>query len=214
MKIILGVDEVGRGPLAGPVCVGVAAVPSNFNWEDLPGVNDSKKLTAAKRSSIYEAAVRLKEQGHIDFATACLAANVIDERGIVPAIKAATATALTEVKARSGMASNDWYTQVAVKLDGGLKAPVEYQHQETIIKGDSKERVIGLASIVAKVTRDRLMEALSVLPEFSQYGFATHKGYGTKKHREIIAALGLTTEHRASFCRRIAGQNKEDNTAS
>ena len=93
--------------------------------------------------------------------------------------------------------------QIMVKLDGSLKAPVEYVYQETIIKGDSKEKVIGLASIIAKVTRDRYMVKLAKEPEFTVYDFAQHKGYGTKAHRTAIAKNGLSTQHRVSYCRNI-----------
>lgn len=90
-----------------------------------------------------------------------------------------------------------------VKLDGGLKAPEEWVNQETIVKGDAKEKVIGLASIMAKVTRDRYMEKLARKPEYAQYNFAQHKGYGTLAHRTAISAYGLSREHRASFCKNI-----------
>ena len=92
-----------------------------------------------------------------------------------------------------------------MKLDGGLKAPAEFVHQETIVKGDSKEKVIGLASIMAKVTRDRYMLRLAERAEFKIYDFMSHKGYGTKIHREAIARHGLSTEHRTSYCRNIKG---------
>lgn len=91
-----------------------------------------------------------------------------------------------------------------VKLDGSLRAPAEYVHQETIIKGDSTEKVIGLASIMAKVTRDRYMIKVANDPRFTVYDFARHKGYGTKSHREAIAQNGLSTLHRASYCRNIS----------
>lgn len=90
-----------------------------------------------------------------------------------------------------------------VKLDGSLRAPMEYVHQETIIKGDSKEKVIGLASIMAKVTRDRYMTKIATRGDYEAYDFARHKGYGTKTHRAAIAQNGLSTLHRATYCKNI-----------
>jgi ribonuclease HII len=90
-----------------------------------------------------------------------------------------------------------------VKLDGSLKAPEEYIHQETIIKGDAKEKVIGLASILAKVTRDRYMVDRSKVETYARYGFEIHKGYATRAHRELILKEGLSDMHRRSFCTRL-----------
>ena len=95
------------------------------------------------------------------------------------------------------------FASCAVKLDGGLKAPERFVHQETIIKGDQKEKVIGLASIMAKVTRDRYMVRLSRRDDLGRYDFATHKGYGTKAHRAAITKYGLSPEHRQSYCKKI-----------
>jgi ribonuclease HII len=100
------------------------------------------------------------------------------------------------------MRRNLW-EQSVVKLDGGLLAPGRYIHQETIIKGDATELVIGLASIVAKVTRDRHMVRLGAKDEFRVYDFGTHKGYGTKAHRSAIARHGVSPVHRRTFCRNI-----------
>lgn len=192
---MVGIDEVGRGPLAGPVMVGVATVPAGFDWRQIPGVTDSKKLTEKKREAIYEAAVVQKEAGVIDFAVAGESAAVIDAVGIVPAINKCLEAALLTVMNRALCGPHE----VLVKLDGGLKAPVEYLHQETIIKGDATESVIGLASIVAKVMRDREMVRLA--QEYPGYGLEVHKGYGTMRHRQCIGTKGLSAIHRASFCR-------------
>jgi ribonuclease HII len=97
----------------------------------------------------------------------------------------------------------DFFDDVLVLLDGGLKAPGEYVNQETIIKGDSKEKVIGLASIMAKVTRDAYMVRVSTEFDYAPYKFEVHKGYGTKAHREAILKNGLTKEHRKSFCKNL-----------
>jgi ribonuclease HII len=92
---------------------------------------------------------------------------------------------------------------VKVLLDGGLRAPNEFTYQETIIKGDQKEKVIGLASILAKVTRDRYMDRLGKRPEYQKYGFTVHKGYGTKDHRQAIQKHGCTDIHRVTYCKNI-----------
>lgn len=193
----IGIDEVGRGPLAGPVMVGVAAVPGDFDWALLPGVTDSKKLSEKKREAIYEKATELQAAGKLFFAVAEESASVIDEIGIVSAIKRALAQGLAEVALTVGFLPGE----VRVLLDGGLVAPAEFNNQETIIKGDVKEPVIGLASIVAKVTRDRLM--VSHDEQYPGYGLASHKGYGTAAHCAAVRQLGLSAIHRVSFCRNL-----------
>lgn len=199
IRHLVGVDEVGRGPLAGPVMVGVAMVPTGFAWTTLPGVGDSKQLSERKREEVYQVAKRLKQQGGIDYEVAAVSAKRIDRIGIAPAIREALEAALKTMLSRARLSP----TAVAVKLDGGLKAPAEFVDQETIIKGDAKEPVIGLASIIAKVTRDRYMVQIGKKAPCAVYDFATHKGYGTKAHRAAIATHGLSSFHRASFCRNI-----------
>lgn len=201
---LLGVDEVGRGPLAGPVGVGVALVPAAFDWGQLPGVTDSKKLSAKKRELIVAQAAALQAASALFCAVALVSAQQIDRQGIVPAINTAMQQALNEVSKsvpRPGLGQA--YERVQVLLDGGLKAPTHFTKQETIIKGDAKEPAIGLASIVAKVHRDRYMERIGERAGYEQYGFAAHKGYGTQAHRAAIAQYGLSPEHRASYCRNI-----------
>lgn len=219
-KYLIGIDEAGRGPLAGPVSVGVALVPCDFNWNLLPGVTDSKKLTPIKREEIFTQAQKLKKEGKLDFAVCMVSAKIIDQIGIVPSIQKAMNQALTKIR-RPGLRiltsiKEDplqeahvqrktlcTYTECLVKLDGGLRAPKQYMHQETIIKGDAKEKVIGLASIMAKVTRDRYMVKKAKELGFEKYAFGVHKGYGTKVHRATIAQFGLSTEHRATFCKNV-----------
>jgi len=194
-KILVGVDEAGRGPLAGPVSVGVAVVVEDFDWSVMPLVNDSKKLSENNRELIFEQAKDLRQQGKIDWKVAMVSAAVIDKKGIVFAINSAMAKCLKAVASEP--------SKCRVLLDGSLHAPEEYKNQETIIKGDSKEKVIGLASIVAKVTRDRYMVKKSTDTEFVPYEFASHKGYGTKAHCETIKELGLSKMHRVSFCKNL-----------
>lgn len=220
-KYIIGIDEAGRGPLAGPVAVGVVLVPQDFDWRQVPVVGDSKQLSEAKREEIYRNANDLHLAGKLRFAVGMVSARVIDRIGIVPAVNLALSRALTRVSTsakvlppqmkdssslrRQGLRKEviiDW-DQVMVKLDGGLRAPAHCVQQETIIKGDDKEFVIGLASIMAKVTRDRYMRRVASRPAFTPYDFARHKGYGTKAHRAAISKHGLSPEHRQSFCRNV-----------
>lgn len=200
-KWLIGIDEAGRGPLAGPVAIGVALVAADFDWALLPGVHDSKQLTEHKREEIYQQAKRLERAGAVTTAVTLISARQIDKYGIVPAVTNGLIRSLAKVTRPLGK-EIDWST-IMVKLDGGLKAPPECVQQETIIKGDSKELVIGLASIMAKVTRDRYMIKKGKLADYVPYNFAQHKGYGTKMHRAAIADHGLSTEHRKSYCRNI-----------
>lgn len=200
----IGIDEAGRGPLAGPVAVGVAMVASDFDWGCLSGVNDSKKLTEKKREETYVAAKKLQKAGVLDLAVSMVSAKMIDKIGIVPAVSLAMDRALKKLEKNTTIyRSIGFSSEVNVKLDGGLRAPERFLDQETIIKGDSKEKVIGLASIMAKVTRDRYMRRRALLAAFAPYDLATHKGYGTKAHREAIKEYGLSSEHRATFCTNI-----------
>jgi len=203
---IIGIDEVGRGPLAGPVGVGVVLAPATFDWALLPGVTDSKKLTEKKRAAIVLNTRRLQAAGQLDYAVAMVSAKVIDRIGIVPATNLAMERALARVVTggnRTLLNGRIVPNDCVVKLDGGLKAPGEFIYQATIIKGDSKEKSIGLASIVAKVTRDRYMRRLAVRAAYTPYNFDIHKGYGTKAHRAAVAKYGLSDQHRTSFCRNI-----------
>lgn len=195
MRYLVGVDEAGRGPLAGPLAVGAVLVPARFDWKLLPGVTDSKQLSAEKREAIFTEALALKKAKQLDYRVAMTSAAVIDRLGL------ARALALAKARAIRGVATNP--TNTMVKLDGLLTAPPEFIYQETIVKGDQKELVIGLASILAKVTRDRLMTKLSQQATYEKYNFVTHKGYGTKQHRELIKKHGLSDVHRRSYCKNL-----------
>ena len=192
MKYTVGIDEAGRGPLAGPVAVGVVKVPSDFNWGLIPGVGDSKKVSAKKRAEILRRAVELKKEGKLDYTVILAGAKRIDKEGIAVVIADVITTAIQTLALTP--------KKCFVKLDGSLKAPKEFS-QETIIKGDQKELVIGLASILAKETRDTYMIKSS--KKNPLYSFETHKGYGTKSHRRRIFKHGLSTEHRVSYCKNI-----------
>lgn len=205
IKWTIGVDEAGRGPLAGPVSVSAVLVPHDFDWEQLPGVNDSKKLTEKKREVVFELAKKMYKEGKLVYAVEMVLAKEIDKKGIVPAIKLAMdrSLSLLENYHTINRMIRNFHSEVYVTLDGSLVAPERFVYQETIIKGDAQEKVIGLASIMAKVTRDRYMVRRSSESAFSPYNFATHKGYGTKAHREAIAKYGLSPEHRISYCKNI-----------
>ena len=189
MAYKVGIDEVGRGPIAGPVAVGIFVYKEGFDENEWEDIRDSKKHTEIQRNKIYDYLVGKREQGVVDFKVAMTEPERIDSEGIIVAIQAALCLALKELGVHTKNAQ--------LLLDGGLRAPKEFKHQETIIKGDAKERAISFASIVAKVERDALMKELG--EKHPEYGFESHKGYGTKQHFEAIKKYGLLPIHRRSF---------------
>lgn len=189
---IVGVDEAGRGPLAGPVTVGLVSLPSDFDWELVPGVRDSKKISEKKREAIYVRVLELHVQKKLSYVVKSVSAQSIDSKGIAAAIRRSIEAGLLDLECI--------VDDTHIKLDGSLAAPPQYR-QETIIKGDDTEMVIGLASIMAKVTRDRYM--IEQDNKYPMYGLAQHKGYGTKAHREAIAQHGFSPIHRQTYCRNI-----------
>lgn len=210
---IIGIDEVGRGPLAGPLTVAavVAPVISNFQFPRLrtasdgqaiskqipkfkyfKDIKDSKKLSPAKREE-WDKKIRDRYQ----IAIASVGPAVIDRIGISKAARIAVARCLKKITKRYTLNA----IRSAIVLDGGLFAPKTYLHQETIIKGDERHPVIAAASIVAKVHRDRLMRRIA--QKFPLYFFHRHKGYGTKAHQAAIKRHGLSPVHRRSFCGKI-----------
>ncbi len=198
-KYFIGVDEVGRGPLAGPVAVGAVLIPA-FHYRRVtklfPVTKDSKKLSVKARGEWLVKISEAEEAGFLVSAVAFVSPSIIDKKGIAPSIRIALAKAIDIVMPTKG--SPLW---ARVLLDGGLKAPIEYENQETIIKGDEKELVIALASIVAKVARDARMVKLG--KKFPAYGFEKHKGYGTRAHYSAIKKHGLTPYHRKSFLKSV-----------
>lgn len=191
--IIVGVDEAGRGPLAGPVAVGVVSVPLHFDWALIPGVGDSKKVSPKNREAIFKCARELEKEGVLKYAVVLVSHRTIDRIGITHAVGEGITGCFRKLALDP--------ERTVVKLDGLLKAPIEYRDQETIVKGDARELVIGLASILAKVTRDRYM--VKEAGKYPRYGFEIHKGYGTKVHRDAIVKYGLTSIHRRSFCKKF-----------
>ena len=142
--------------------------------------------------------------GSLDYEVVMISAKKIDAIGISVAIKQALTTALTRLEKRHPHIN--FAVDVLVKLDGGLKAPASYIQQRTIIKGDATELEIGLASIMAKVTRDTYMEKIAAKSPYTAYDFAKHKGYGTKAHLAAIRQFGPSDEHRLSFCGNVLGK--------
>lgn len=192
---ILGIDEVGRGPLAGPVTLAFALIPLK-NLEYIPGgITDSKLLTPKKREALNGDLRRMKKKGLIEIFTKSQTAEYIDQFGISKAIKSCLEAGCKKISQEINPA------KCHVLLDGGLFAPENFPFQETIIKGDQKEPLIGAASIFAKVFRDKYMKDLD--KKFPLYEFGKHKGYGTKVHRKAITEYGFSEEHRKSFCKNI-----------
>lgn len=186
---MLGVDEAGRGPLAGPVAVGVVAVPEGFDVaREFPGVADSKKLSEKKREKLFGMLEARIAAGDARFVVEFESAEMIDREGIASVIRRAVARGVGALAPDAAL--------VKVQLDGALRAPPEYA-QETIINGDELVPLISLASIAAKVVRDRLM--VKVSEEYPLYGFEKHKGYGTEAHYDMLKIHGPCAIHRRSF---------------
>jgi ribonuclease HII len=175
---IAGVDEVGRGPLAGPVVAAAVILPKDIY---LPGLNDSKKLSEAKREMLFDQIQACAISIGIGF----VSAKEIDELNIYQATKKAMLQAVQQLEPKP-----DYLLIDAMELP--LMIP-----QRSIIKGDANSISIAASSIVAKVTRDRLMKKLG--KKYPQYGFEKHMGYGTEQHLEAIQRYGVTPEHRKSF---------------
>ena len=192
---IIGIDEAGRGPLAGPVVS--SAVYLKKYIPELNEINDSKKLTEKKREKLYDI---INENFYVGIGIST--EKEIDEINILNATFLSMRRALEELE-KKGVTLGD----KKILVDGNHKIRLCSLNQEPIIKGDSKSLSIGAASIIAKVTRDRIMLELS--KEYPEYGFDQHKGYGTKKHREILIKKGFTSIHRISFLKKILTVKEE-----
>lgn len=177
--LIAGVDEAGRGPLAGPVCAAAVILPKGLIIE---GVNDSKKLTEKKRDLLFD---EIKEKA-IAYSIQFAYPEEIDSINI----RQATHKAMADAVKNLGVSPE------YVLIDGNDNIPFDIPYTY-IVKGDAKSQTIAAASILAKVSRDRLMVELD--KEYPEYGFAKHKGYGTKVHMEAIQKFGVTKVHRKSF---------------
>lgn len=188
---LVGVDEAGRGPLAGPVAVGAFCVRAdNADFKEFSsGVKDSKQLSEKKREEWF-----LRMRGKFSFAVSFASARMIDKQGLSFAIRHALTSSLKKLSCPP--------EQTLVLLDGGLRAPAGYLFQETIIRGDETEPVISFASIAAKVSRDRIMNRMA--QRYPAYGFDRHKGYGTAAHYEAISRYGILKNiHRQSFLKKF-----------
>jgi len=178
VKLVCGIDEAGRGPLAGPVVAACVVLDPSI---EIPGLNDSKKLTEKKRDTLCKAIC----EKALDFGVGIVEAEVIDRINILEATKIAMMLAIEDLN-----------RPPEHLLIDALGLPVNIP-QTPLIKGDARSASIAAASIVAKVTRDRIMVALDM--EHPQYGFAGHKGYGAKSHMEAIKEHGPCPAHRKSF---------------
>ena len=186
IRIICGVDEAGRGPLAGPVCAAAVILPEHL---ELPGLTDSKKLTDKKRRELFP----LIQEQAIAYGIGLATEQEIDEINILQATFLAMQRALDQLAVKPDLALIDGNRQ----KDFGL--PVK-----TVVKGDSLSANIAAASVLAKVTRDMLMEEAAL--EYPGYGFEIHKGYGTRAHYDALRELGASKIHRMTFLKKFYGE--------
>lgn len=189
--VVIGIDEVGRGPIAGPVSVCAFAVQKKYYidvLERLSGITDSKKLMEKKREYFVDIIKELKKEFKIGISISSVSAKKIDERGISAALRTALDRVVKNI-------TKD-FQKPFIYLDGSLYTHEKYD-QETIIKGDLKNWLIGAASVAAKVSRDNQMKKNAL--KYPAYGFEKHKGYGTKKHYKKIAENGTCEIHRKSW---------------
>lgn len=188
---IAGVDEVGRGPLAGPVVAACVIFPRDI---DILGINDSKKLSEKKRMAL---APEIKEKA-LAFGLGMAGEKVIDEINILEATKGAMAIA---VKKAGEKLKQEYSLEISeVLVDGNALPSIPYR-QQAVVKGDAKSISIAAASILAKVTRDAMM--VQYEEEYPGYDFAANKGYGTKKHYAGLEKLGMCPIHRRSFLKKF-----------
>lgn len=185
-RYLIGVDEAGRGPLAGSVAVGAVLVPANFDFAPFALIRDSKKLSPQKREAWLS---RIDNAPAVRYAVAFSSVGIIDRLGIVGAVRRALFRVVRSFDVDP--------EETMVLLDGGLRAPREFPLQKTIIRGDEQVPLIAMASIAAKVKRDARM--LSLSRRFPEYRFEEHKGYGTDLHYRLLRRFGPCDIHRKSF---------------
>jgi len=188
IEIICGVDEAGRGPLAGPVCAAAVILPAGLV---IPGLDDSKKLSDKRRRELMP----VIQENALAYGIAFASHEEIDEINILQATFLAMERALAQLKIKPEIALIDGNRQ----KDFGIKV-------ETVVKGDSRSANIAAASVLAKVTRDNYMEEMAKL--YPQYGFQIHKGYGTKAHYEALRTYGPSPIHRMTFLKKFYGADK------
>lgn len=187
-RLVCGVDEAGRGPLAGPVCAGACILPRNLKIE---GLNDSKKLTDQKRRILFD---MITEQA-VAWAVCMVDEKTIDEINILQATYQAMRGAVENLSVKPD------FVLVDGNRDPQLGIPTL-----TVVKGDAKCANVAAASILAKVTRDRFMEEMD--KQYPGYGFAIHKGYGTKAHYAALTEKGPSEIHRMTFLKKFYGEGK------
>jgi ribonuclease HII len=200
-KYIIGIDEVGRGPIAGPVAVCALCLQRGtqgrtffpIQGSTLGSFRDSKKLSHLQRVKWLEKINSEKDKGNIIYKVSFASNKIIDKKGIVFAINKCLINSLKFLNKKS--------EESLVLLDGGLKAPVKYINQKTIIKGDEKELAIALASIAAKVSRDELLIKMAL--KYPGYGLEKHKGYGTAAHYKALKNKDISPIHRKSFLKKL-----------
>lgn len=183
VNILCGVDEAGRGPLAGPVCAAAVILPRGL---EIPGLNDSKKLSEKRREALYDVIISSAVAYGIAFADV----EEIERLNILHATFLAMNRAIAQLSVRPELAL----------IDGNRDSDIEVPSR-CIVKGDSRCADIAAASILAKVTRDRYM--IKMAEQYPQYGFEQHKGYGTKQHYAALREYGATPIHRMSFLRKM-----------
>lgn len=202
-KYIIGIDEVGRGPLAGPVNVAAILMPRNFQLSifNLPKLKDSKKLSAKQREKWFKF---VKENGKIYYAVASVSPKIIDKINISKAANLAATRALARLLANKKLATRG----LKILLDGGLHLNTKtlmtsgyWPNPKTLVRADEKIPAVALASIAAKVTRDRRMKNLH--KKFPQYDFINNVGYATKKHIKALKKHGLADIHRKTFAKKF-----------
>ena len=188
IKLVCGVDEAGRGPLCGPVVAAAVILKPDSKIE---GVNDSKKLSEKKREQVYENIM----ENALAVGVGMSDVDVIESVNILNATKLAMKEAISKLKVQPEYVLIDGNQMIDITIPG-----------ETVVHGDAISESIAAASIIAKVTRDRML--IEWDKEYPEYGFAKHKGYGTKAHTDAIAKYGLTPIHRPSFCTKFVKGGK------
>lgn len=221
---LIGVDEAGRGCLAGPVVAGACLLGRNFfdspeAVELSAAINDSKQLSEPLRAQQFERIVDMRAQGLLDFETAFGTVEEIEELNILGATRLAMERALSKLALRadgwtlpSSVVSGPLFepvNTVRILVDGRPLKPFPYTHSG-LVKGDGKSLSIAMASIAAKVVRDREMKRLN--EHYPEYGFGQHKGYGTAHHRAALRKHGALTIHRKLFLRKVLVENVERRT--
>ena len=184
--VICGVDEAGRGPLAGPVCAAAVILPPHC---EIPGLNDSKKLSDKKRRELFP----VIQEKAIAYGIAFASEQEIDEINILQATFLAMKRAIAQLEGKADFAMIDGNRET----DFGIPCM-------TVVKGDSRSASIAAASVLAKVTRDQYM--IELAEKYPEYGFEVHKGYGTKAHYAALTEHGMCDAHRRSFLKKFYGQ--------